>query len=110
MANDRIARQALAEPVGNVSDRPVATLRTVRLPRKQSARAACVVLLYSLAVALVAVLLTYRFGDALGGLLTAFWAFALLVPLAIAAPRPRPAEEADQTQLEPVLKRQKRGR
>ncbi len=78
--------------------------RSRSLPDRQPARAMAVLALYVLAVAAGSGLLQLRFPSALGWLLAAMWATALLVPLAVLAPRDTPdlGEPRDRT---PVLKR-----
>lgn len=77
------------------------------LPNRQPARAVVVLSWYLVAVAAGTGLLHLRFSTALSWLLSAMWAVALLVPLAILAPRPRVRSAENTT---PVLKRTRRER
>ncbi len=83
--------------------------RAHSLPSRQPQRAILVFLLYLAAVAAVSGLLQLRFSGPLSAVLSVMWAMALLVPLAVLAPR-----EAAEVDLpaddRPVLKRSHRSR
>lgn len=78
------------------------------LPDRQPARAMVVLAGYLITVAAGSGLLQLRFSTALGWLLSVMWAVALLVPLAILAPREGPGVGAPRNAT-PVLKRPRRG-
>lgn len=78
----------------------------MQLPDHQPARAVTVTAYYVVAVAVGAGLLQLRFSGAVGLALAVMWAMALLVPLAVLAPRRDPEEAATQDSR-PVLKRTK---
>ncbi|MGI8536408.1 MAG: hypothetical protein ACR2K2_07880 [Mycobacteriales bacterium] len=76
------------------------------LPNRQPARAIVVLALYLVAVAVGTGLLHLRFSTALSWLLAAMWAVALLIPLAILAPRAPGVRAPGSTT--PVLQRPRR--
>ena len=78
----------------------------MQLPDHQPARAVTVTAYYVVAVAVGTGLLQLRFSGAVGLALAVMWAMALLVPLAVLAPRKAPEEPAVQDSR-PVLQRSK---
>lgn len=77
----------------------------MQLPDHQPARAVTVTAYYVVAVAVGAGLLQLRFSGAVGLALAVMWAMALLVPLAVLAPRRAPEGPAQDSR--PVLQRTK---
>ena len=75
-----------------------------RLPTRQPARAAVVVLAYLLAVSAVTWLLQALYGT-LGLICAGLFAAALTVAVAVLAPRPRPVEREEHPDPRPVLLR-----
>ena len=78
----------------------------MQLPDHQPARAVTVTAYYVGAVAVGTGLLQLRFSGAVGFALAVMWAMALLVPLAVLAPRRAPEEAAAQDSR-PILQRSK---
>jgi zinc transporter ZupT len=78
------------------------------LPARQPARAAVVLAGYAVVVTLVGALLSFRFSGPLLPLLCIMAGMALLVPLAVMIPRPRPEGGAPGNNI-PVLKRPRPG-
>ena len=95
-------------PTSPVDATPPASSQSRRLPRAQPARAIVVLAYYLVVVVAGAGLVFLRFEPALAAIFTVAWALVLLVPVAVALPRPRDGDPPSPGEWVPVLHRRAR--